>query len=85
MKPSVSDLQGELKHIRLTVLGLRLLRQEIRKSNVFTLRSECLLELSETPPKECRLSDFYRTKIVVLTGVPVHPRDSGLSAEGLEE
>ena len=53
----------------------------------FALRSECLLKLSEAPPKECRLSSFYRTKIVVLPHPvvnPYHPRRPGLSAGGSE-
>mgnify|MGYP003519665372 FL=1 len=59
VKPSVSDLQGELKHIRLTVLGLRLLRQEIRKSNVLHF----VLSVCWSCQRRLQKSVVYRTSI----------------------
>jgi hypothetical protein len=68
-------------------LGITLIKPRDSQENRFSLRSKCLLKLSEAPPKECRLSGFYRTKIVVLLHPvvnPNHPRDPGLSAGGSE-
>jgi hypothetical protein len=48
-------------------LGITLINPRDSQEKRFARRSKCLLELSEAPPKECRLSGFYRTKIVVLT------------------